>query len=273
MTYGFFRGGARSLALAGIGYLLLCASVADAADISPHRALYTMTLASARTDSGVASARGTMVYQWGETCDGWTVEQRYRLTMSYTESADVEILSNFVTWEAKNGLRYRFNQRETRNGKVDQEIHGEATLDGPGRGGVAAFEKPKPETLKLPPGTLFPSAHTIQLIDHGMAGDNFVTRQLFDGATEETAVLVSAVIGPKVGPDPAADKVSPLLVRPGWRTRLAFFPADQNIEKPDYELGMLLLDNGVSRDMIIDYGEYAIKATLDSIEILPKPHC
>src|SRR6185437_4908768 len=206
--------GARGAALAGISCLFLCAGIARAADIAPHRALYTMALASARSDSGVASARGTMVYQWGETCDGWTVEQRYRLTMSYTESADVEILSNFVTWEAKDGLRYRFNQRETRNGKVDQEIHGEATLEGPGRGGVAAFDKPKPETLKLPPGTLFPSAHTIQLIEHGKAGDNFVTRLLFDGATEETAVLVSAVIGPKVEPDPASAKISPLLVRP-----------------------------------------------------------
>jgi len=33
------------------------------------------------------------------------------------------------------------------------------------------------------------------------------------------------------------------------------FPADNSVEKPDYELGMHLLDNGVSRDMLIDYGE------------------
>ena len=44
--------------------------------------------------------------------------------------------------------------------------------------------------------------------------------------------------------------------------RLAFFPADQAAEKPEYELGMLLLDNGVSRDMTIDYGDYSIKAKL-----------
>jgi len=44
-------------------------------------------------------------------------------------------------------------------------------------------------------------------------------------------------------------------------------------EKPDYELGMLLLENGVSRDMLIDYGDYTIKAKLDSIEALPKPNC
>jgi hypothetical protein len=232
-----------------------------------------------------------MGYQWGETCDGWTVEQRYELTINYAESQDVHIVSNFVTWESKDGLRYRFNQKETRNGTVDEEIRGSAQLDGPGKGGTITFEKPQPQTMKLPEGALFPSAHTILLIERAKAGDNFVSRQVFDGATVEGAVLVSAVLGPKAGPKPgaeadakvdpnakgdraAADSLNdPILQRPGWHVRLAFFPADPNAEKPDYELGMLLLDNGVSRDMLIDYGDYTIKAQLAKIEALGKPHC
>jgi hypothetical protein len=241
--------------------------------ISAHRALYTMTLGTSRTDSGVTGAQGAMAYQWGETCDGWTVEQRYKLTIGYAESADVVIDSNFVTWESKDGLRYRFNQKETRNGQVDEEIRGSAQLDGPGKGGTVTFEKPQPQTMKLPPGALFPSAHTILVIQKAQAGDNFLSRQVFDGATVEGAVLVSAVIGPKVEPDPKDPLKSPVLQHTGWRVRLAFFPADVNAEKPDYELGMLLLDNGVSRDMTIDYGDYTIKAKLDSIEALPKPAC
>jgi hypothetical protein len=248
------------------------AASASAAEIAPHRALYTMSLASSRSDSGVAAAQGTMAYQWGETCDGWTVEQRYKLTMGYAESEDVEILSNFVTWESKDGLHYRYNQRESRNGKDNQEIRGEASLEGPGKGGVVNFEKPKPQVMNLPAGAIFPSIHTMLLIDQAKGGTNFLTRQVFDGATVENAVLVSAVIGPKLEPDETAKK-SPLLERPGWRMRLAFFPADQKADQPDYELGMLLLDNGVSRDMLIDYGDYAIRATLDTIEPLPKPNC
>ena len=110
-------------------------------------------------------------------------------------------------------------------------------------------------------------------IDKAQAGENFISQHIFDGATAESAVLVSAVIGPKVEPDAEAAKQSALLNRPGWRVRLAFFPADPKAEKPDYELGMLLLDNGVSRDMVIDYGEYSIRAKLDDIEALPKPGC
>ncbi|MGA7260691.1 MAG: cell envelope integrity EipB family protein [Stellaceae bacterium] len=259
-----------AVAVLGIAPL---AAPAGAAEIAPHRALYTMSLGGARSDSGVADARGTMDYEWGETCEGWTIEQRYRLKMRYAESSDVDIVSSFVTWESKDGLRYRFNQKQTRNGEVDQEIRGEAKLDGPGKGGVAEFTKPQPQTLKLEPGVLFPSAHTILLIDSARAGENFISRLVFDGATDENAVQVSGVIGHKLTADPAAATLSPLLERPGWRVRLAFFPVDASAEKPDYELGMRLLDNGVSQDMVIDYGEYSIRAKLDDIEPLSKPNC
>ncbi|HML11459.1 MAG TPA: cell envelope integrity EipB family protein [Stellaceae bacterium] len=280
-------------------------SAPNGVQIAAHRALYAMNLAHAKTDSGVTGAHGEMGYQWGETCDGWTVEQRYRLTINYSESQDVNIDSNFVTWESKDGLQYRFNQKETRNGSVDEEIRGSAQLDGPGKGGTITFEKPHPQTMKLPPGALFPSAHTILLIEKAKAGEDFVARQVFDGATVEGAVLVSAVIGKKVdssadqkansdakdaaevkhATDPKGDQAAkngdapdpslndPVLQRPGWRIRLAFFPSDPNSETPDYELGMLLLDNGISRDMTIDYGDYTINAKLIRIEPLGKPHC
>src|SRR6202012_2288504 len=108
---------------------------------------------------------------------------------------------NFVTWESKDGLHYRFNQKESRNGTVSDEIRGEANLDGPGKGGKVEFTKPEGKTLTLPPGTVFPSAHTILLIEKAGTGENFVSRQVFDGATADGAVLVSGVIGPKVEPD------------------------------------------------------------------------
>jgi hypothetical protein len=254
-------------------FAALAISAAIGAEIAPHRALYTMVLAGTRTDSGVVDARGTMQYEWGETCDGWTIEQRYKLKMRYSETPDADIVSSFVTWESKDGLRYRFNQKQIRNGELDQDIRGEARLDAPGSGGVAEFIKPKPQTLKLAAGVLFPSAHTILLIDKASEGENFLSRQVFDGATDENAVQISAAIGTKLAPEAAAADRSPLLQRAAWRVRLAFFPADNSVEKPDYELGMHLLDNGVSRDMLIDYGEYSIRAKLDDIEPLIKPNC
>ena len=81
------------------------------------------------------------------------------------------------------------------------------------------------------------------------------------------------MIGKKLTADSVSTKLSPLLEQPGWRVRLAFFPVDAKAEEPDYELGMDLLDNGVSRDMVIDYGDYSIRAKLDDIEPKAKPSC
>jgi len=232
-----------------------------------------MSLGSVRNDSEMVDARGAMVYQWGETCDGWTIEQRYRLKLRYSGTGDTDVISRFITWESKDGLRYRFSEKETRNGTVAEEISGEARLEGPAKGGVVRFTKPRPETIQLAPGVLFPSAHTILLIDRARTGAAFVSRQVFDGSAEENAVQVSAFIAAKPTADPTSAKLDPLLERPGWRVRLAFFPADASVEKPDYELGMRLLDNGVSQDMLIDYGDYSIRAKLDDIEPMSKPGC
>src|SRR5271168_1986320 len=180
------------------------APLAEAAEIAPHRALYTMSLGNARNDSGVVDARGTMDYEWGETCDGWTIEQRYRLKMRYAETSDVDIVSSFVTWESKDGLRYRFNQKQTRNGELDQDIRGQARLAGPGKGGVAEVEKPQRQTLKLEPGVLFPSAQTIPPTDKARVRENSPSRHAFDGATDDKAVQVSGAIGVKVTAAPAA---------------------------------------------------------------------
>ncbi len=269
----------RSLGRAFAGVICLSlgfASAAQAVDIAPHRALYKMSLGSAKQSSGVVAADGSMVFEWGETCDGWTVEQRYKLSMHYAEEADVELTSNFVTWESKDGLRYRFYQRKMKNGEVEDEVRGEARLDGKGKGGKVEFSKPTASTLDLAPGVVFPTAHTVLLIERAGAGDQFVAAKVFDGASTENAVDVTAVIGgPQTAEAGAAESPlkSPYLERPSWRMRLAFFPADASADEPDYELGMRLLDNGVSRDMVLDYSDFAIKAKLDKIEAMPKPSC
>jgi EipB-like len=252
---------------------LVAALPAAAVDIAPHRALYTMTLGSAKSNSGVVAASGTMVYAWGETCDGWTVEQRYKLRMDYSDQGTVEISSNYVTWESKDGLRYRFNDRKLRNGEVEEEIRGAARLEGPGKPGVAEFSRPSETRLELAPGTVFPTRHTLELIERAAAGEQFFGRHVFDGAGVESPTEITAAIG---GQDAAADDAriaSPLLERPSWRVRLAFFPAESASEQPDYELGMRLQDNGISRDMVLDYGDFEIRARLDDLEPLPKPSC
>ena len=68
------------LALFG-GVAVAAPPARPAVEVQPHRALYDMTLESAKPNSGVVGATGSLAYQWGESCDGWTIEQRYTLSM------------------------------------------------------------------------------------------------------------------------------------------------------------------------------------------------
>ena len=269
-------------ALVVLAALAIAAAPASAANIAidPHEALYNLTLESAKSASGVVGANGAMFYKWGETCDGWTLEQRFHLRISYAEEDATDISSTVVTYESKDGLRYRFNERRLRNGEVDTEIRGEAHLDGPGKGGVAEFTKPEAATLKLKPGVLFPTAHTLTLIAAAQAHQQFISRYVFDGSDVENAGQVSAFIGgalPPPGPKAAKPLNDPLLQHTGWPIRLAFFPASDSDAadqtEPDYELSMRLLENGVTQDMKLDYSDYVIAATLSDIKPLPRPGC
>src|SRR5262249_14045511 len=203
MTYAITR----SAALAA-GLMLMCPSLVGATEISPHRALYSLSLESSKAGSGVVGASGAMIYEWGETCDAWTVQQRFRLRLVYEDTDPVELSSTLVSWESKDGLRYRFNERRLRNGAADEEVKGEARLDGTGKGGKADFTKPDPVTMALAPSVLFPTAHTLLLIERALAGDNFLSREVFDGATEDNASQISAVIGPRVESAVSGDKAA-----------------------------------------------------------------
>jgi len=118
-----------AIALAAAAFV--AAAPVLAADIQPHRALYVLSLGDSKTSSGVLGADGAMTYEWGETCGGWTVEQRFRLRLEYADQDATEITSNLVTWESKDGSRYRFNETRMRNGELDQQIKGEAHLNIP----------------------------------------------------------------------------------------------------------------------------------------------
>jgi hypothetical protein len=232
-----------------------------------------MTLGIAREGSAVASAKGAMTYEWGESCDAWTVDQHYKLTIGRTDSKTIDVEDKLATWESKDGLRYRFDHQATSNGAAAPEIKGSAQLDGPDKDGTASFEAPSLQTIKLQSGALFPSAHALMLIQSAQAGSHFLLRRVFDGTQAASAPQVTATIGPKIDPDPEVVKGNPLLKQPGWHVWLVFLPPDEKIEKPSYELDMLMLENGISREITVDYGSYTIAAKLDHIEALPKPKC
>ena len=244
---------------------------AVAAKIQPHRAIYAMSLGSARNGSKVSDVRGRMMFEWADACDGWTTEQRFQLRFVYSEGDDMAMNTNYTTWEAKNGLRYRFNVRKLVNGELDEEVRGEANLQADGAG-TAQFTKPEPQEMELPAGTMFPTAHTLAILDHAERNEPFFTRTIFDGSDAEGPTEVSTVAGKPGAPKESAK--DPLLkVQKSWPVRMAFFPLQSDSAQPEYEMSLRLLENGIAESMQIDYGDFTVNAVLEKIEALPKSGC
>ncbi|MFL7901849.1 cell envelope integrity EipB family protein [Azospirillum argentinense] len=247
------------------------AAAGAAANILPHRAVYKMSLLSARNSSKVSDVRGRMLFEWADACDGWTTEQRFQLRFVYAEGDEMAMTTNYTTWEAKDGQRYRFNVRKLINGEEDEEVRGDARLAKDGTG-TAAFSKPEPQDMELPPNTMFPTAHTLAVLDHAGAGETFFNRVVFDGADSEGATEVSTVIG--AAAPIKEDGADPLLKgKKAWPVRMAFFPLKSDSAQPEYEMSLRLLQNGVAESMQIDYGDFTVNAILEKVEALPKSGC
>ncbi len=262
----------------GIGFLMAMTGfssqpAAAAVDLVPHRAFYSMSLGAVRSGSGVNSVSGAMYTEWNASCEGWTLAQRLLLSIANKQGTNMQTESNFSSWESRDGLNYRFTNRNLRNGKLHEDLRGSAHLGANGKGGKATFTHPKDKSFKLPPGTMFPTLHMIELIERARRGDKLLFRTVFDGASFDGALEVNAVIGRMVKPGAKKDKVDPLIRRPSWPLRLAFFSAKAAKSEPDYELGVRLYDNGVAEDFVLDYGNFTVRAKLEKIEALPKPSC
>jgi hypothetical protein len=255
--------------LAGLAALLLLASpVARAADMAAHRALYQLKLASSRGE--VTAATGTMGYEVVDSCDGWAVRQRLQMTVTNQDGQDIEMVSDYATWEAKDGLAFRFHMKQTTDGAVTSQTDGDASLKGAGGAGEAHYTAPKEATEALPAGTLFPMAHTVAILAAAQAGKKFLALPLFDGTSESGAQDSSiAILGwhePEKSPYPA------LSALPFTRVHIAFFDRGKGTTTPDYEVGMKYWDNGVGDDLQMDFGDFVMNGTMSEFSLSPR-HC
>ena len=254
--------------------LALCASAsvtADAAGLNTasaaHRAIYNLTLSTSR-GGDVVAARGTMGYEVIDACDGWAVRQRLSMTLTNTDGQDIEMVSDYATWEAKDGLKFRFHMKQTTDSAVTSQTDGDAKLERAGGAGEVHYTVPEDTTKPLPPGTLFPMAHTSAILAGGEAGKKFLALPLFDGTDDSGAEDSSVVVLDWKKPEP--NKYPFLSSLPSTRVRLAFFDHESKGEVPTYQVGMRYWENGVADNLQMDFGDFVMDAKMT--EVTPLPH-
>lgn len=243
------------------------APVAVPSPLLAHKALYTLTLDTAKSGDVVA-AHGTMGYEVTDACDGWAVRQRLTMTITNADGQDIEMSSDYATWESKDGLRFRYHMRQTTDAAVTSQTDGEASLQKTGGPGEARYTSPHDNTSALPPGTVFPMAHTAAIIAAARDKQHFLNLPLFDG-TDENGVEDSFIVALDWKP-PMQTNWPPLSLLPSTLVHISFFDHGPEAVTPSYEVGMRYWENGVADDMKMNFGDFVMNAKMK--EFAPQPH-
>ncbi len=259
-----------ALALLAVSHSALAANAPPAVPapaLAAHKAVYALTLDSVR-GSDIVGARGTMGYEVVDACDGWAVRQRLQMVITNSDGQDIEMVSDYTTWESKDGLKLRFRMKQTTDTAVSSQTEGAATLRRQGAQGEARYVLPSQRLVALPAGTQFPMAHTASIIAGAREGRKFLNIPLFDG-TDENGVEDSSivVIDWKHGVKTSFPALSNLN---STRVRVAFFDRKPDVTTPAYEVGMRYWENGVADDMQMDFGDFVMRAKMTELAMQPK---
>lgn len=249
------------------------AADAMAKGLAPHKALYDIDLIATHSGSQILNISGQMAYEWKPVCDAWVTDHKFKLFYEYADAPGMRITSDFSTYESYDGTMFNYTSRRQRDGKMYQEIRGNADIDA--KGGKATFTMPEGVKFDLAKGSLFPMGHTLEVIKNAEAGNKFFAAQVFDGSDEEGPIEINTFIGKPAtsGAAKSAKIDSSLLNGKAWNMRMAVFQSKSDEEESDYEMDLVFHENGIISDMTIEYDDFSVSQKLVALEKLPAENC
>ena len=242
--------------------------------LTPHRAVYDLSLNDASDRSGITGVAGRMVYEFeGSRCDGYTVKFRFVTQIDTTEMSRLTDQQT-TTYEDGEGKSFNFVTRSFIDQALDREIKGRAVASPTQT--LVELEKPDPQEVILDK-TQFPTEHLLELLGKAREGERFYETTLFDGSDEADEVMTTTVI---IGRPQAAEGDDQELAALGglrgdevWPVDIAYFDMDDasGEELPTYRISFKLHPGGVTRDLVMDYGDFSLNGKLVDLAVFDPP--
>ena len=245
-----------------------------AVELQSHRAVYDLTLVSARSASGIVGLRGRMVLEWAGGCEGATFNQRMGLRIDRADEQSLISDLTLSSWESRDGRRLRFTFRDRVNRQLIREFRGQATIDDADGAGRVDFSLPEGRTETLPPGTLFPTAHMREVIARAKDGERLISRKIFEVTSDHLIFDAVAFVSKALAADDTGGEHHELLEGlASWRMTIGFFDIATKSDTPEYEVAFRVFDNGVSTEVELDYGDFKVDADLRELTYLSGSGC
>ncbi len=245
-----------------------------------HRAIYEMTLKDARSASGITGIDGRMVFEFtGSSCDGYSLNMRMvtHMTDSQGQTNLTDLRSS--TWEQGDGQKFRVQSAQYLNEKLGDVTMGRAVRERPNDAVKVKLSQPAQAELNLSGQVLFPTQHSLALIEAAQAGEALFQARIYDGSEKgrkvyETTAFIGAKMPPGVGAKlEAAAEEKGLDKLASWPMSIGYFESKGSDLTPSYQIDFRLYENGVSRELLIDYGDFSIHGTLTALEYLKETVC
>ncbi|MFT2215176.1 cell envelope integrity EipB family protein [Rhizobium giardinii] len=273
-----FRSGFASAILAWAcfsGVTVGGASAASANILVPHRAVYDLELKDASERSGISGMYGRMVYEFnGSACEGYTVSFRFVTKVDTGEEVRLTDQQTTTYEDLKNG-NFRFLTRSFTDEKLDKEVRGSAHEAE--QGVKVDLTSPDKRQVDLAE-SLFPTEHMLEVIDRAKKGDTLFESRIFDGSDSgDKTLITTTMVGKQRNPiadDGDAVKAGAMASKPYWPVTISYFNDDMTGDAlPIYRMEFKLYENGITRDLTMDYGDFVLTGKLADLEVFKQGDC
>lgn len=252
------------------------AGVEGAAGLLPHRAVYDLKLKDASDRSGIEGLSGRMVYEFtGSACTGFTTNFRFVTRINTGEDTRLTDQQT-TTFEDTEKGEFRFETKSFTDEQLDKEVSG-AAMEADSKVKVA-IDLPDPREVELT-ASAFPTEHMLEVIRNARNGNRFFEARIFDGSENgDQSMITNTVIGPQQQPqkEDAGDaaKAGEFADAAYWPVSIAYFnDGGSGDTTPVYSMSFKLYDNGITRDLTMDYGDFVLSGSLSRLDLLDKPNC
>jgi hypothetical protein len=249
-------------------------------ELASHRAIYDLKLAETRGRRQLSAAQGRIVYDFsGSACEGYALQFRQVTELDNGEGKIVVSDLRSATWEEGAAKNYRFNFQNYLSERLVDSVDGRAERKP--QAVAVSLAQPSAKQFDLDTAVVFPTEHIRRIVVAARAGKTVLELPVYDGSeTGEKLYDTLTIIGHPIAPGEqkpddaiAGNSVFDSLTR--WPVTISYFDhAKQTGEQtPVYSIRFELYENGVSRALLLDYGDFSITGTMTTLEMRDTKPC
>lgn len=250
--------------------------------LASHRAVYDLKLSTTRGKRAMNAVRGRILYDFsGSACDGYALQFRQVSELDSGEGKVIVSDLRATSWEEGAGKRLRFHSQNFFDDALRDSVDGQAERGGDGV--AVELKQPGEKKLDLKNELVFPTEHVRRVIAAAREGKTLLQLSVYDGSdTGEKLYDTLTVIGKAIAPEghTPTDAVAGQAAFAGltrWPVTISYFDhavAEQSGEQtPVYAITFELYENGVSRALLLDYGDFVLTGEMTSIEMKEAKPC